>query len=315
MPSTVNSNHALKPALADLLSQFALRDAEDRKRSAALAALLRPSIVERDLRRAASRRLFATLQGEDGPNLQQIRDLMLDRRKRFSDIIDLERRGPRWPDIEPDVPAVPMPQDHQFWWAQTDWYPAQRYKWGEYSFDGDYRNGTVVLSGWHSRQDGDLIADSFGASASFELQANRRPATPTGLLRSAPVVRVNGAISGHSDSFDAWHFWEGDKWSKCWMVTRQRLFQYGLGGPVILGESSETRTLFDRENKGGTETYALPGLLALPVLDFRVRAVEESVWASLEVRFDYQLEGDASSISFYDQPVQIAFEQWSPTAV
>jgi hypothetical protein len=96
---------------------------------------------------------------------------------------------------------------------------------------------------------------------------------------------------------------------------RQRLFQNGFGGPIVLADRSEGRVLIDRQNDGGETRAVLPGALAMPVLDFRPVAVAESVWASLEVRIDYQIEGDASSLRFYDQPIEIAFAQWVPFPV
>ena len=316
MPSFVNPLHPIDPTTTDLLEKIAENDAAERERVSAVSALLRASGRERDLRRAAARRALAASQGEEPAQLEQVRDLKIERLRLFSDKIAGWERAWLWKDLEPELQEAPEPQDHNFWWAKTDWSPDNWYKWGEHSITGTYRrDGVVEFRGWVNRKDGDLFSGRFGATALFELQAARRPASPSGLLRSAPSVRVGGAVSGHTDGFDAWQFWEGDYWSKCWMVRRQRIFQHGLGGPIPLGERSEVQTLFERENTNGNSTAPLPGLIPMPSLDFRVQGVADSVWVLLEVRFDYQLEGDASSISFLEHPVEIAFSQWAPTVI
>lgn len=316
MPSLVNPLHHIDPPTTDLLVKIAENDAAERERASAVSALLRPGRRERDVRRAAALRGLVASQGKQPAQLQQLRDLKIERHRLFADKIASWERASLWTDLDQEPPTIPEPQDHNFWWARTDWFPDRWYKWGEHEITGAYRrDGVVEFRGWVYRKDGDFFGGSFGATALFELQAARRPASPSGLLRSTPSVRVDGAISGQTDGFDVWQFWEGDYWSKCWMVRRQRIFQNGLGGAILLGERSEVQTLFERENSDGKSTAPLPGLIAMPSLDFRAQGVADSVWVSLEVRFDYQLEGDASSLSFYEHPVEIAFSQWAPGVI
>ncbi|MCZ8099744.1 MAG: hypothetical protein O9972_17725 [Burkholderiales bacterium] len=313
MSIAMNELHLFDEPSSALIAALSKSDEEERARREALAGLLRPTAVERSEAARIGRRLLAGLREEARPEADRVRTLKIERHRILSDLLDSARNSRFRPPIVVD--PVPAPVDHSFWWASTEWAPADEYEWGKFEIEGTWRNGKVVFSGWLYKTDGDLTSGSLRATAWFELQPARLPASPSGVLRSSPSIQIFGTVAGSTDGFDFWQPWEGDKWCRCWLNVRQRLFQNGFGGPIVLADRSEGRVLIDRQNDGGETRAVLPGALAMPVLDFRPVAVAESVWASLEVRIDYQIEGDASSLRFYDQPIEIAFAQWVPSPV
>ncbi len=63
-----------------------------------------------------------------------------------------------------------------------------------------------------------------GAEATFELQPNRRPPSPTGRYNSSPHVELFGDISGWTNS-KICPFECDDKWCKCTLTLRQTALQ------------------------------------------------------------------------------------------
>jgi hypothetical protein len=97
------------------------------------------------------------------------------------------------------------------------------------------------------------------------------------------------------------------------MVCRQRIFQPDPEGTRVLAQSEEVRTLFCHEN-GGSADAVLPGIQAMPAVDFEIQVPDTDILAELSIRFDFQLAGHDSRISFDDHPVRLSFRPWEPVA-
>jgi hypothetical protein len=219
--------------------------------------------------------------------------------------------GTYFGDYQYDIggPAV----DHFFWWAHSDAF-AERGLGVQFLNDGLHIFGNVSYDG------DDLIQFSAGAFATFELQPNRRPASPSGRFNSEPTIDVFGTIDGWTGFYD-WFWAADDKWCKCRLLLRQNAFQMSLGQVGELGDRTEVHTFINEENETRGVHAALPGAIKFPALQIG-GAPNLSVFVTLEARFVIELEGD-SFIGFspnIPQPnsagsVLMRFQQWEAIPV
>ncbi|MFD5750412.1 hypothetical protein [Streptomyces sp. NPDC127033] len=187
-------------------------------------------------------------------------------------------------------PAVPRAADPDFWFANAQASSTQPYT-GRFLADGLHFTGKLTYNG------GSLSFRNFGARFRYELQSNRIPATSTGRWRSDPHMELFGGLLGWVGPAD---LFSGDRWSKCWMIRRQTLFQFvfappGVDNRHILGERVEAQNLIFLESGGlgGSRMRAvnLPGFQPMPSLTISSPFPGQSIWAEVEVRFDIQVEG------------------------
>jgi hypothetical protein len=314
--SNVNPGHWVRDEVADSLRSFHEKTLATAARQAEVAKLARPSEEER---RSITRgyELFAQALGVDLQEVRtQLRDYAMDKSARIKDQIVSTVGGPL--DFEHTPPlreramgglargplefehTPPPPPDPNFWYYRTDWYHPSEFtpRW----VDGEGLHFTGMIT-HHS---GDLRWGTFGAVAQFELQPNRIPPSATGRWRSSPHVELFGAVSGYTGDDD---ISTGDLWAKCSMHLRQTLMQPTLGGMLIRADAMGSWTLFEEENKSRTVTFNLPGYWQMPEVTFGQLSTTDSLWAHLEVRFDFHVEGHGSVIAL-DPRVLIRPWQW-----
>jgi hypothetical protein len=299
--------------------EAALAAADEKRQAARLVqrareAGARPTADERRKRAA----LIASALGVEPGVTKKLRDLDTVYRHR----VDMRHMHPRDARIltngsyfggatQWDIGGPPL--DHHFWWASTQWFasgglqtedlPDGLHFFGNRSYDGD-----------------DTLDFSIGAIALFELQADRRPASPTGRMNSEPSVELFGTIEGWTGVYN-WPLAADDKWCKCYLSMRQTAWQFYLGQFADLGERIEERTILNEANESRSTSAALPGVVKMPAIQI-AGALNLSVFVQLEVRFDIKLEGD-SYIGFSPNipvpnsagSVLLRFQQWEPVPV
>ncbi|MFE7580074.1 hypothetical protein ACFU5Y_00735 [Streptomyces gardneri] len=195
----------------------------------------------------------------------------------------------------------------EFWWAETSWNVDRGIR-ADYLSDGLHFFDTAYYNG------DPLIAFNVGATAAFELHANRRPPSGNGRYTSAPSVNLWGTVRGYT-GFYHWWLAADDKWAKCWLHLRQTAFQLTGSGPVILAERTEPRTLIHEENQSRIAHADLSGFTPMPSIEFALADPNASIWVHLDVRFHMQLEG-TSWLSFSPAPnpmgsVLLQHPQWT----
>jgi hypothetical protein len=299
--------HPAHPVPADVEQCMrAIRECEiaDVAREHEVAGLLRPTDEER--RSMARARAELTHPGVDLEErlgrLRVAREPYLERVRAYDTLVDRARVEHTLFDMHPPAPG---PLDSSFWWARTDWN-APRFIGANHADDG------LHLSGKITRDDQSLYGFSFGAVAQYELQYPRVPPSPSGRWLSAPRMDIFGGLTVWTASGD---IFDGDCWSKCFMMRRQTIFQLGFGQtgptPVVIGERVEWQTLAEEENANRAFWPHMPGNQPMPPVVFG-NIWPGSVWAHLEVRFDCQLEGN--SLLWLTPEVLLRFPQWPVTA-
>lgn len=310
MPSIQNSLHTIDAETENALMKYRERDKALLESNGALARLRHPTKDERLFRQQIAGKAMKAFGLDVATEYKQLEELSKNRVALFA-----ETARDRYVIHQPARLAptpTPVPTDHSFWWSKTEWTPANLYKWAEYEISGSMPGDAVVFYGWVAEHNGDLRQGSFWARAEFELQRNRVPPSRSNRWISAPTVDIRGTISGIAPAFDPWQPFDGDHWAKCSMTCAQRIYQHGFGGEdVELANQRETTRLFDHEN-GGSTNYVLPGVRAMPAVEFPIPGVADSVWATLEIAFAYQVEGSGSFVDFAEDPVALTFRQWEP---
>ena len=135
-----------------------------------------------------------------------------------------------------------MPPDANFWWARTEWH------FPEEGFSAETKPSGLDFFAFASAGGGDLRIGSFGAVATFGLQPDRLPHSPSGRWRSAPHVELFGKLFGRTVDAD---IFTGDTWSKCRMIRRQTVLQRVFGGARVLNERIEPQKLISRRTPTG----------------------------------------------------------------
>jgi hypothetical protein len=312
MPTVQNPLHPIEAETEMALAKRRDRDKIVLENDGALARLRYPSNEERAIRANIAAKTMAGLGIDVAADYKQLEELSRNRAGLFAEAAKDRYQYRHAQRLEPPTPPPPpTPTDHSFWWARTDW-SGSIYQWGEYEIDSGMPSGAVVFYGWISEHHGDLRQGSFWAKAQFELQRNRVPASRSNRWISAPVADIAGTIQGMAPALNFWQPFDGDHWAKCSMTCSQTLYQHGFGGEdVVLGRNEVTTSLFAHEN-GGDTTKVLPGAQAMPVVEFSIPGVADSVWADLQISFAYQVEGTDSYVRFTDNPVSLTFRQWEP---
>ncbi|MGW4239330.1 hypothetical protein ACWEJP_21340 [Streptomyces sp. NPDC004749] len=208
-------------------------------------------------------------------------------------------------DLEPPAPRA---ADPSFWFARAEASETTPFN-GKFLADGLHFTGKATYNS------GSLSFRNFGARFRYELQSNRIPPTSTGRWRSDPHVEIFGGLLGSVGPPD---LFSGDRWSKCWMIRRQTLFQFvfappGVDNRRILGQRVDAQNLIFLETSGlggsGTRAVTLPGFQPMPSLVISSPSPGISIWAELEVRFDIQLEGN-SVLWIHPNDVLLRGFQW-----
>ncbi|WP_162603023.1 hypothetical protein, partial [Streptomyces sp. CS081A] len=217
--------------------------------------------------------------------------------------------------IAPPPTPPPTPLDPSFWWAFSTANPQTPPFTFTTEEDGIHFKGKKTYDG------ASMISLTFGATARFELHANRIPPSPIGVWRSDPHVFLKGKFTGYVGSGD---LLSGDRWSRCWMVKRQTLFQFVFAPPGVdnrhqIVEEKASQVIFDIQDSltgdGDVQSHLMEGMNSIPSVTFDASKVFPgiSIFAEIEVRFDLQLEGD--SLFWIDDELILQYDQWPLTAL
>lgn len=274
--SSQNPDHLLSEPVQQALDDLRAKRLEALASQQQMAAEVRPNEAERQEHRKI---LMDTFRFDP--------DTVRDVESRRSDRI---RKSLVWTDVVPELAPMDFTLaagSADFWWAQTNWFFGGGLGVQDQT-DGLHFFGRV---GYNADP---LISFSTGAWATFELQPERRPHSPSGRWNSAPYVELFGNIVGWTNIYH-WLWAADDKWCKCRLFLRQSAIQFvdDAGTWRLCGENTSLRTLIDEENNGRSVTAPLPGYLPMPFLQFGLLRPDRSVFIDLEVRFDIQLEGDS----------------------
>lgn len=303
MPEIVNPMHPVPTEIADELRSIDEQEMATASQRVELAKAARPTPEERKHRTALYQEIFGSV-GLDADNSRSQAAFLSD-----SQFERIRRHDLSAPYIYPNrvpmdfEPVEPFNSDPSFWAADWNWSGTSPYV-GESQADGIHFRGMLTYDG------GDLIFRNFGLKSRYEIQANRIPRPDRPPWRSAPNAQLWGELRGYTGQGG---LFEGDRWSKCWMVRRQTLYQFVFGpsGPVArtIGEGIDVQTIFFEENQSRLVTHRLPGFQPMPQVVLNSIFPGLSVWAELEVRFEIQLEGNSF---FWIHPfdVLVALSQW-----
>lgn len=287
MNQIVHSKHPVPKEVAEGLLSHAEQEAAAAAQQFELSKLARPTAEERNLRTGVYESLFRST-GIDVDKYRSqsssIAKQQFDRINR-SDLASLNSYSDITPmDFEPPEPRGPDPS---FWAADMEMF-------GTAPFTREIQADGLDFRGKKTYDGGDLISLVFGEKSRYELHANRVPRPERPPWRSAPHVELFGELMAWTGSRGLFY---GDRWSKCWMIRRQTLFQFVFGpsGPVArtIGEATDLQTVFFEENQGRTVFHRLSGFQPMPQLVLNSIFPGISIWAELEVRFDTQLEGNS----------------------
>ncbi|PFC51175.1 hypothetical protein CN282_12375 [Bacillus thuringiensis] len=183
----------------------------------------------------------------------------------------------------------PNRQNTFFFWANSIFKNTAPFI-GELKSDGFHFTGMKTYDG------SSLLKLQFGVSSLFELQAERIPRPDQGPWRSAPNIELFGNIIGSTTAED---WFSGDQWSKCWMITRQTIFQRifappGVDNKKILSENTAVQTLIFLEGSNKFQEHRFTGSQPMPPVIINQIFPGISIFAELEVLFLVQLEGGST---------------------
>jgi hypothetical protein len=266
-----------------------------------------------ELRRRVARSTAAP--GLDFADLDaDLRTVALKRSEQITETIKdrIVRRDQIWQTISgnwSDLVTAP-PVDHSFWWAQTQPHVAPDMR-AEFRDDG--------LHFWAGPQvtnyDGEMHA-SFGAVASFALQPERFPTSPSGAFLSSPHVELFGGVVVFAPD---WDLIQGDGIASCDLFLRQTIFQLGFGqtGPVpqVVAEASGSDPWhIYLKNTGYSRNLAMPGFKLVPAVTYNQNRFipTQPLLAEIEVRFDIYLNC-TGALLWCDPEVLVRNFQWAPT--
>lgn len=270
----------------EVLAFFAARNArryEVIERAHGLIDRLRPTAEDRDARGRVRARLIEAAGRDDVARLRALKQARWEA---------LQKATFEAAAIDRDLPLRPLPRfpvrdsgvGPEMWWAQTvyTWPGRLANMWWE--ADG------LRFAGKFEDESGDLHQYWIKVIAQFEIDTARLPPGNRGYL-SAPVVNINGWVSSITD-FDL-DF--GDEWAKAFLNYRQTIFVIpqlepgggGISAAAAIGTTAtDWRPIVDGKI-GGTW---LPGLLALPPVQFFLPEHATSILAELEIAFHVQVE-------------------------
>ena len=201
----------------------------------------------------------------------------------------------------------PTPADPTFWWAET-WATVAPDMTFNFESDGLHFTGGPTENNWN-----DDVHPSFGITAHFALQPDRRPESVSGLYRSSPSVEILGGVVAYAPDYD---LLQGHGEASCNLVLRQKIFQWGFGetGPVqmtVAEAVSNDPWHISLEDTGYSRHAGMPGLKPLPSVTFATSnfAAPQDLWAELEVRFDIYLKQEGALL-WCDPEVILRTFQW-----
>ena len=210
-----------------------------------------------------------------------------------SDVVGtLKQRSDKWKQYLTLKPGklhfpTPQPTDPSFWWAET-WSTLAPNMTSSFESDGLQFTGGPKVDGWN-----DDMHASFGATAHFALQPDRRPNSASGSYKSSPWVEIFGGLVAFAPDYD---LLQGHGMASCDLILRQKIFQWGFGqtGPVqvAVGEALSAETWVSLEDTGYSRHADMPGFKPLPSVTFDKSNFlgNEDLWAEIEVRFDIYLK-------------------------
>ncbi|MEU8608293.1 hypothetical protein AB0C29_09860 [Actinoplanes sp. NPDC048791] len=203
---------------------------------------------------------------------------------------------------------LPAPEPPDFWWAFTQPFDTSGHTM-DWRNDGLHIFGGPKINKWNVSRN-----EVFGATARFTITGDRFPreAPPSGWWVSRPFVELFGGVVGFAPD---WDLLQGHGMASCRLHLRHTVFQLGFGQngpvPVILGEAVSDRTLLDLEDLGYSRHAGMPGFTPLPEVRFphAGRAVADTVFAEVEVRFDIHLKAEGALV-WCDPEILLRNFQW-----
>lgn len=177
----------------------------------------------------------------------------------------------------------------ELWWGETHSFASRA------GLNTDVESDPCRIWG-HIEYGGDpLIGGNIGVSEFFFLTPDRLPIRSGKSFEIRPRAQIGGWASGWTGFYE--FIWaEDDKWSKCWQNLRATA---SLSSGEILDSQVLNFNLFSLEDEspvGQANTSLFMGWS--PVLRFdadlaALRARGVSIIFEMELRFDYQLEGES----------------------
>lgn len=271
-----------------------------------------------ELRRESSelrRRLAHTMGGQGFAELEgALRDSAMRKSAAIADILKdrVERRKRAWATVAPswgDLDVTIRPTDHSFWWAQTSAHVAPSTR-AEFRNDGLHFWGGPKVNDYDGR-----MHTSLGAVASFTLQPDRFPVSPSGMFRSAPNVELLGGVLAYAPN---WDLIQGDGVAECKLFLRQSIFQFTFGpnGPatkMVAEAQGHDAWHILLKNTGFSRHLDMPGLKAVPEVTYnQAQVVPNDLRAEIEFRLDIFLNCTGASL-WCDPEVLFRTFQWAPT--
>jgi hypothetical protein len=247
--------------------------------------------------------------GIEPGTIEKLRDIGIKRSHRVKEMID-RRPGQRihlpFPPSD-TAPREPAASDNTFWWANSS------FETDTPKFVGRFTGGILTVTGGIREESGDLQYRSFWLTALFAIQPERIPVSPSRSWSSTPPIDIFGDWLVSVGNV----FGGGDQWVKCWMQRDQYLFQVGLGGDIFVGRAHEGETLVFEENSDANFHVYMKGSQLMPPVRFRDLNTINTLWCRLEVRFDFQTEGEGSLITIWNEryPLTIRPFQWPLVAL
>ncbi|GAA2617182.1 hypothetical protein GCM10010304_83620 [Streptomyces roseoviolaceus] len=290
-----NAHHPIPAEVIEGMDRYhEQRELEDRQQQE-LVELARPQKDEMEYSASVTAAALQAL-GIDPRDHQEKTEEWNARRRNALEEHSASEESPEFGPWHPGVVfASPQPHaaDHYFWEA-TGWLWANPPFGGEWQANGGHFRGKYTYDG------ASMVNRWYGARWLLELHSNRIPASSIGKWRSSPHVGLHGNLLGYVGNGT---IFSGDRWSKCWLHTRQTLFHFPFGPSVndrrIIVERKDVQNLIFIERSladpGYLYTKTLPGTLYMPSLEFHKSQLflGYSIWAELEVLFHVQLEGDS----------------------
>jgi hypothetical protein len=199
-----------------------------------------------------------------------------------------------WPSVAPhgmgvDVFAGTHSSYGEFWWAKSEWH------WPGGMGVAPLGDGLHLFGGINYKADPPLYT-SIGVTSHYGLSADRRPPSASGRYRSAPNSDVRGDVAGFQGLYHPiWH--ADDKRCNCALFLRQTAWQFAQNVRwVQLAERTSSWRFIHMENIYGVaqRRVHLGGFTPMPSIDFGLADPAAIIWIQSEIRFDINLEGDAS---------------------
>lgn len=230
----------------------------------------------------------------------------------LADRIEKQKRAwltsaPKWGDINV---TLPRPVDHSFWWAETSAHVAPDTR-AEFRDDGLHFWGGPKVNDY----DGEMHT-SLGAVASFTLQPDRFPTSPSGMFRSSPRVELFGGVVAYAPD---WDLIQGNGIAECKLFLRQSIFQFGFGptgpAPMMIAEAKSYdawQPPLYLKNTGYSRHADMPGSTAVPAVTFsQGQLAPNDLHAEIEFRLDIYLNCTGALV-WCDPEVLVRTFQWAP---